>query len=932
MKRSIVLILLSLLLTSCMNEVNLNVSFKKIVSAAIKKSGAIVQGFGEKGSVALSYSDLKEDILANIKPVSYYCLANNSCIYHVRTKVTGANDESDYLVKVNSQFQIDTSFGVNGFLNLPSINLSVSNGLFGWYYFLGISSTDNKMYIGFGNGIARLLPNGKLDTTFGSNGIFIMDRTSYNYFPIKIVESNLDELLILTGIAPGGGSVSGGNFGSALISVSKNGAFKTLPDLNNTSFINYRAYNNSFLVPQDIGQMLIVDNAGDNENYYAYMSATNLMVKKTDLAGNAVAGFAFPAGGFNADSDYRVKKLFEVGSEIYVFLTTPTSESNPARLVVFDKTTGALNVSKTRTYTSGAMPLVIDDVLKSSNGFILSLKQCLIVQLNNDCGRAHRFVSQIDLNGATQNIVQVATSTGIETDRIGQAQSFLQKRSSDYYVLNFSPQFLGPNSEYYTKLSVKKFTEALSFDNTFGTAGEIITSLGYSIRLSFVNLADKILLDDDINSYYLMTYDIGVKKVRKIVKLDKNINPVTTFGTAGSINLSSFLEVNTIELDEANKLLYVVYTKLNGANKEVYIRRYNMVTGVIDTGFGSAGELFVQSDTDNSNGYSSLYNRQIVKMNSVLKPRSLILKNGFILTLQTSERRELHVYKFDYSTEVLSSKILTAADYPASATYTTEDITNIYVTSKNNSIFVTGRFSGSGMYHNEVLKLSSTDFSVDTSFGTNGRLFFNGGVVSQTGFVTDIDAREVFNVTDDYVYLMRMHQVLETDAGGNYLRYESNPSFQRYSHSGVADAAFESTVNQQIAAYDTQFNGGHNYPIKLLQSMSVSKGDRYISFILFGVYANSFQAYIDMATDIDALYSAINLNTFKLDFGENESITNAVSKTVPFTDFMSGNFTDESFLFQEAYSFDKGDYIYKIAVSGFTEDGQGAFKLFKVYK
>lgn len=933
MKKSIVLIFLSLLLTSCLNEVELNVTFKKIVSSAIKKSGAIVQGFGDKGSIPLSYSDFKEDVLANFKPVTYYCLQDSSCIYHVRAKITGASDDHDFLIKVNSQFQIDTSFGVNGYLHLASINMTVGNALFGWYYFLGVNSTDSKMYIGFGNGVARLLPNGKIDTSFGTNGIFVMDRNVYNYFPTKIVQSNADELLILTAIAGGGSSVSSGNFGAALISVSKNGAFKSIQDFNNTSFVNYRAYNNSFAFPEDIGQMLIVDNAGVSENYYAYMSSQFLMIKKTDLAGNAIAGFAFPGGGYNTTSSYyRVTKLFDIGNEIYVFMAAPYSEASAAKLIVFDKSTGAINASKSKSYTSGAMPLVIDDVLKSSNGFILSLKQCLIVNTNNDCGRAHRFVSQIDLNGDTQNIVQVATSTGSETDLIGRAKSFLQKRNSDYYVLNFSPQFVGPLGESYTKLSVKKFDETVSLDNSFGTAGDLVRTLAYTIKLSFVNLADKILLDDDINSYYLVSYDIGLNKVRKIIKLDQNINAVSSFGTAGVINLSSFLEVNTIELDEVNKHLYVVYTKLNGVNKEVYIRRYNMVTGVLDTGFGSAGELFVQSGTGNSNGYSSYYSRQVIKNTSVLNPRSFILKNGFVLTLQDNANRGvLNIFKFDFSSEVLSSKVLTGADYPASSAYAIQDITNLYVTSKNNSLFITARSNDSGMIHNEILKLSASDLSVDTSFGTNGLMFFNGGTISVNGSTTEIHAREVFSVTDDYIYLMGMHQIAEVDGGGNYVRFHATPNYQRYSYSGVADTAFENITKQEIAAYETQFSGGHTV-IKIAQSTSISKGNRYVSFLLFGLYASSIQDYTAMASDQDALYASLILKTFKLDFGENESVSTPVSKTIPFLDFMAGSLTDESFLLQEMYSFDKGDYVYKVAVSGISEDGQAMFKLFKLYK
>lgn len=561
MKKSAILILLSLILASCINGADLNVTFKKIVNSAIKKSGAIVQSFGEQGSLSLTYSDLKEDVLANFKPINYHCLPDLSCIYHTRVKLSGSANEFDYLIKVNSQFQLDTSFGVNGYLLLAFVDLRMGNPLFEFFSLLGINSADGKMYIGFGNGIARLLPNGKLDVTFGNRGIFIMDRTVYNYFPSKIIQSNLDELLILTAIAPGGGSLSSGNFGSVLLSVSKDGAFKNIDEFNNNSLITYKLYNSSFAYPKDIGEMLIIDNAGLNETYYAYMSSNFLRVHKTNMDTTAVAGFNFPGGGYNTtSSEYRVKKLFEVGSEIYVFMTAPTSELYASKLIVFDKTTGAINAAKTKSFTNGAIPLVLDDVIKSSGGFVLSLKQCIIVQSSSDCGRANRFAAQIDASGTMLNLVSIASSNGAETDNIGHAQTFLQKRNMDFYALNFSPQFIGPLGESYTRLSVKKFDELMNIDNTFGGTGEVTVSTAYTLKLSFVNLADKILLDDNINSYYLVNYEIGLKKVHKIIKLDKNMNAVATFGNAGSIDLANFSEVNTIELDEVNKRLYVVYT------------------------------------------------------------------------------------------------------------------------------------------------------------------------------------------------------------------------------------------------------------------------------------------------------------------------------------------------------------------------------------
>ncbi len=934
MKKSVTAIVLTLFLSSCMNQVDINVTFKKLYNAAIKKSGAIVESFGEQGSLSLEYSDLKEDILANFKPINYYCLSDHSCIYQTRVKLTGNSDEYDYLVKVNSQFQIDTTFGVKGYLLMGSIDPRMDNALFDYYSLLGINSADGKMYVGLGNGIVRLLPNGKIDPSFGNKGIFIMDRTTYNYFPTKIIQSNLDELLILTAIAPGGGSISTGNFGSALISVSQSGNFQSLVDFNNTNLIVYRAYNNSFPFPKDLGEMLIVDNSGTNENYYAYMSSQSLMVKKTNLAGDAVVGFNFPGGGYNTtSSNYRVKKLIEVGNEIYVFLSAPNYETLASKLVVFDKDTGVINASKSKNFTNGAQALVLDDVVKSSDGFVLSLKRCLVVSFSGDCGRANRFVAQVDLSGDISNLVSVATSNGVETDNIGQAQSVLQRRNADFYVLNFSPQFIGPLGESYTKLSVKKFDELINVDNTFGNSGEVVTSLGYTIKLSFVNLTDKILLDNDINSYYLLSYNIGLKKVRKILKLDKNINAVTAFGSAGTIDLPGLLEVNSIELDEVNKLLYLVYTVENGTSKEVYIRRYSMLTGQFDADFGAAGDLFVYNDNSGSStGYSSYYNKQVIKSSPIFNPLSYVLKNGFVLTLQRSTNRtELRIFKFDFGTEILSSKVLSSADYAATANYSVYEISNASLTKKE-SLFITGKFnSGGGYFHNEILKLSSADLSVDSSFGTNGLMFINGGTATTSGLISEVNVREVFSVTDDYIYLRTQHQYVETDAGGTtYLKYQLTPGYQRLSYLGVADTAFENAFKQEVDSYRTQFSGGKTN-ISVGQSAPTSKGTKNLSFLLFSLYADDFQEFIALSSDTAALYSTLNIKTVTFEFEQQDSVKNLISKAFPFLSFMNGEIADESFVLQEMYSFDKGEYVYKVAVSGYGENNQPVFKLFKLY-
>lgn len=57
MKQSLIIILTCLSLSSCINQDAIKVSFKNAYNSVIKKSGSIVEGFGEQGSVSLTYSD-----------------------------------------------------------------------------------------------------------------------------------------------------------------------------------------------------------------------------------------------------------------------------------------------------------------------------------------------------------------------------------------------------------------------------------------------------------------------------------------------------------------------------------------------------------------------------------------------------------------------------------------------------------------------------------------------------------------------------------------------------------------------------------------------------------------------------------------------------------------------------------------------------------
>lgn len=165
-------ILVLLLISSCNFADGITISFKKLSNSLVELSGRIEKSFGQNGIVSLENMKTLETYISNI----------SSCVYLVLVKNrTGSASANTSLIKLNANFEIERTFGEKRFLRIEKITPT-----FVEMNFLGADLSSNKFYLATGNKIIRFNPNGTLDSSFGVDGVFSMENTNRNYFPLHI--------------------------------------------------------------------------------------------------------------------------------------------------------------------------------------------------------------------------------------------------------------------------------------------------------------------------------------------------------------------------------------------------------------------------------------------------------------------------------------------------------------------------------------------------------------------------------------------------------------------------------------------------------------------------------------------------------------------------------------------------------------------------
>ena len=133
------------------------------------QNGTIDSSFGSNGKYYFNNNAYQENkcyfkVLSNDKIVALY--------------INGTTNEEVFLTRLNSNGTLDTSFGLNGIVNLSTIQ-----SVFDIEPDCLFVQPDNKILVGgearFGNNydglVVRFNENGQVDTTFGNNGLVTID-------------------------------------------------------------------------------------------------------------------------------------------------------------------------------------------------------------------------------------------------------------------------------------------------------------------------------------------------------------------------------------------------------------------------------------------------------------------------------------------------------------------------------------------------------------------------------------------------------------------------------------------------------------------------------------------------------------------------------------------------------------------------------------
>jgi uncharacterized delta-60 repeat protein len=209
----------------------------------------------QDGSLDLSFSDNGKFIFPDVYVYSANDVAvgNSNNIF-----ITGSNETDTQIIKLLSNGQIDTNFGNTGVatINTPNIDLAFKSIIQqdGKIVTVGRTTNDDFDFI-----VTRLNPDGTLDLTFGTNGIFQLDYGFGDDGAFSIIEYN-DTFLIAGNITN-----SNNNTDFSIINLLQNGELN--PDFGNNgiSVINFDDNDEVIndIITNDFGEIFVCGRSRD---------------------------------------------------------------------------------------------------------------------------------------------------------------------------------------------------------------------------------------------------------------------------------------------------------------------------------------------------------------------------------------------------------------------------------------------------------------------------------------------------------------------------------------------------------------------------------------------------------------------------------------------------------------------------------------------
>jgi len=269
-------------------------------------------------------------------------------------------------------------------------------------------------------------------------------------------------------------------------------------------------------------------------------------------------------------------------------------------------------------------------------------------------------------------------------------------------------------TSYNNQFAIARYTSSGDLDTTFDGDGKVITSLGSGLKsyVSYVSVqADGkiIVAGGSYTSIFPQEYFFSIAKYNPNGSLD------TSFDGDGIVNnifddaSETYVNLNTIIEQPDGKFLV---TTENGNSYDFVIRRYN-ASGSDDTSFGTNGKsaLFIQ-DVNRALGIT-------------LQPDQKIVVAGYSRSF-TSDTSEYHFNVVRYTTSgvpdvsfdndgIIASKFDSSNDVSSKLLIQPDDKIITIGTKITNAINTLGK---------ELIALSrtNTDGSLDTTFGTNGKV------------------------------------------------------------------------------------------------------------------------------------------------------------------------------------------------------------------
>ena len=186
----------------------------KISLSKLSNSGQPVTSFATAGSLELysvpiissSYSLLNAaEDIVKDNSGNYYTL-----VYHI----AGGNGPSFIkMIKILANGTVDTTFGTNGIVDINNISLNASYKLN-----IAINNLDGKLIVFNKNNVLQFNLNGSIDAAFATNGIYDTNLLLTNFFVSRVLVKGSDYFI-------GGNNVTNGN--SNIIKINSSGVVNT---------------------------------------------------------------------------------------------------------------------------------------------------------------------------------------------------------------------------------------------------------------------------------------------------------------------------------------------------------------------------------------------------------------------------------------------------------------------------------------------------------------------------------------------------------------------------------------------------------------------------------------------------------------------------------------------------------------------------------